>query len=116
MELRVTRYTESDGYETFSFMEQQETEDSIKEIYDRVIDSGEGSHLIRNDHIQYLEKGKKQKELGIEGISHHFTSLDASKPWLIYWMLHSLDILKYQLGSELKQRCDLYIIKGITNT
>ena len=29
-----------------------------------------------------------------------FQCLDASRPWLCYWILHGLDLLEYQLSEE----------------
>ena len=44
------------------------------------------NRLDREAHVRYLLKG-----LGT--LSKGFTSLDASKPWICYWILHSLDLL-----------------------
>jgi protein farnesyltransferase subunit beta len=38
-------------------------------------------------HLQYL-KGATS-----DGLSKWFVSLDASKPWIVYWILHALDLL-----------------------
>jgi protein farnesyltransferase subunit beta len=42
--------------------------------------------LLREKHIAYLRKG-----LGMLPAS--YVSLDASRPWIIYWIVHSLDLL-----------------------
>lgn len=45
--------------------------------------------LLRSAHISYLTKA-----LSIP-LSRGFVSLDASHPWMVYWCLHSLDLLGY---------------------
>ncbi|KAG5191845.1 terpenoid cyclases/protein prenyltransferase alpha-alpha toroid [Tribonema minus] len=42
--------------------------------------------LMRAKHIAYLRKGLKVLPAG-------FVALDASRPWIIYWITHSLDLL-----------------------
>ena len=45
--------------------------------------------LVRSAHINYLSNALS------EPLSRGFISLDASHPWMIYWCLHSLDLLQY---------------------
>jgi protein farnesyltransferase subunit beta len=45
--------------------------------------------LVRSAHIDYLSNALS------EPLSRGFISLDASHPWMIYWCLHSLDLLRY---------------------
>lgn len=47
--------------------------------------------MYREAHKAYLQRG-------LEKLGSDFICLDASKPWLIYWMLNSLDILDESLG------------------
>ena len=47
--------------------------------------------LKREDHLAYLLKGFHK------GFSPAHVGLDASRPWLVYWSLQSLDLLGYQL-------------------
>ena len=35
----------------------------------------------------------------------YWAALDASKPWLCYWILHSLDLLGYKIPEKIAQRC-----------
>ncbi|GBG26095.1 Protein farnesyltransferase subunit beta [Hondaea fermentalgiana] len=44
-------------------------------------------HLLREETIDYLRRG-----LTIP-LGASYTSLDASRPWLLYWMLQALDLL-----------------------
>lgn len=49
-------------------------------------------------HAQYLSKTLDQS------LSRHFVSLDASRPWIIYWILHALDLLNIQITESQKTR------------
>ncbi|KAL8592586.1 hypothetical protein ACOMHN_026516 [Nucella lapillus] len=49
--------------------------------------------LERNNHKEFLLKGLKN-------LSGSYECLDASRPWICYWILHSLDLLEYQLSEE----------------
>ncbi|KAI3474882.1 hypothetical protein Pfo_030193 [Paulownia fortunei] len=42
--------------------------------------------LRRDNHIEYLTKSLKQ-------LSPNFTVLDANRPWLCYWIIHSIALL-----------------------
>jgi protein farnesyltransferase subunit beta len=42
--------------------------------------------LLREKHIPYLMRG-------LEYLPSGFSSLDASRPWIIYWILHALELL-----------------------
>mmetsp|Transcript_20327 Transcript_20327/g.33524 ORF Transcript_20327/g.33524 Transcript_20327/m.33524 type:complete len:416 (+) Transcript_20327:265-1512(+) len=44
--------------------------------------------ILRQKTVQYLYKGLSTP------LGASYTSLDASRPWLIYWMLHALDLLE----------------------
>ena len=50
--------------------------------------------MEREKHLQYLLKGFHH------GFPSQYTSLDASRPWLVYWSLHSIDLLGHQLADE----------------
>ncbi|XP_076441942.1 protein farnesyltransferase subunit beta-like isoform X2 [Babylonia areolata] len=49
--------------------------------------------LERNNHKEFLLKGLKH-------LTQSYECLDASRPWLCYWILHSLDLLDHQLSEE----------------
>ena len=42
--------------------------------------------LLRAAHVLYLIKG-------LRGLGHSYVCLDASRPWLVYWIINSLDLL-----------------------
>lgn len=51
--------------------------------------------LQRDNHIEYLTKGLRQ-------LGPSFTVLDANRPWLCYWILHSIALLGDALDDELE--------------
>jgi protein farnesyltransferase subunit beta len=53
--------------------------------------------LLRSKHIAYLLNN-------LEELPGGFVSLDASRPWIIYWILHSVYLLGKDLSLELKNR------------
>ena len=59
--------------------------------------------LERENHIPYLKKG-------LENLSRWMMALDASKPWLTYWILHSLELLEEEISSEHIERFVLLFI------
>ena len=42
--------------------------------------------LLRNLHARYCRRG-------LDGLSRYMSALDASRPWLCYWIVHSLALL-----------------------
>lgn len=53
--------------------------------------------LNKRKHIAWLKRG-------LEGLGEGYTSLDASTPWLCFWLLHSLDLLDHPLDDALQAR------------
>lgn len=53
--------------------------------------------LDRDEHARYLR-------IGLNRLSQWLVALDASKPWLTYWILHSLDLLECEISPDLIQR------------
>ncbi|KAJ3434365.1 protein farnesyltransferase subunit beta [Anaeramoeba flamelloides] len=82
-------FTKHDQYYSRTFFDQQGVERRIKEYF-ILFAENENFHqkikLSRNLHKKYLLNSLK-------GLSESNQALDASIPWLIYWTLHSLDIL-----------------------
>ncbi|XP_035237101.1 protein farnesyltransferase subunit beta-like isoform X1 [Anguilla anguilla] len=50
--------------------------------------------LLREQHCVYLKKGLKN-------ISGAYECLDASRPWLCYWILHSLELLDEPVSASI---------------
>ena len=66
-------------------------------IYSKLRDTndvvGEGVSLLKDKHLHYLKKG-------IRHLSVNFEALDASQPWLCYWILHSMSLLDLELPKD----------------
>ncbi|XP_060772315.1 protein farnesyltransferase subunit beta [Neoarius graeffei] len=78
-----------DGLQTVTSAEQRKVERSIKEVlsvYQQIHTSLQPT-LLRDQHYQYLKKGLRH-------LSDAYECLDASRPWLCYWILHSLELLE----------------------
>ncbi|XP_071018612.1 protein farnesyltransferase subunit beta [Oncorhynchus clarkii lewisi] len=82
------KYTD-DGVETVTSVEQRKVECSIQDVVSvyKQIHSLPQPTLLRDQHYQYLKKGLRH-------LSDAYECLDASRPWLCYWILHSLELLE----------------------
>jgi protein farnesyltransferase subunit beta len=59
--------------------------------------------LERDVHAAYLARG-------LNYLSRWMVALDASKPWLTYWILHSLDLLEVEISQDVIERYDFAIL------
>nr|CAG8652593.1 303_t:CDS:10 [Entrophospora candida] len=84
-------FIKDDGVATETSIAQSKTEASVYHIYKA---AQETNLLKTEEHINYVLKGLK-------GLEKYFVGLDASKPWLCYWMLHSLDLLGHKIDKNL---------------
>ena len=50
--------------------------------------------LFKRKHAAYLHHG-------ICNLSNHFECLDASRPWLVYWITHSMRLLGLPLSNKI---------------
>ncbi|XP_067895576.1 protein farnesyltransferase subunit beta [Heterodontus francisci] len=77
-----------DNVVTVTSVEQKTVELNVEEAYDafRTDRSMLQPVLQREKHFQYLKKGLRH-------LSESYSCLDASRPWLCYWILHSLELL-----------------------
>ncbi|KAM4664528.1 protein farnesyltransferase subunit beta-like [Discoglossus pictus] len=92
--LRCTRDThilerlQDDSVVTVTSVEQTRVESSVAAIY-RAYKNTPGSPLLvldRDVHSTYLRKGLRY-------LSDSYECLDASRPWLCYWIVHSMALL-----------------------
>jgi protein farnesyltransferase subunit beta len=58
---------------------------------------GDRPGLDKQSHFQYLYTH-------IHKLPPPFASLDASRPWMLYWILHSLDLLGVAVDQNLKNK------------
>ena len=87
---------QDDDFPTHSSNEQANTEDACREVFDQWLnESGaldrDRIPFSRAEHAAYLMSGLGRLAKG-------YTSLDASRPWLCYWITHSLELLGEEYG------------------
>ncbi|KAL0079472.1 terpenoid cyclases/protein prenyltransferase alpha-alpha toroid [Phycomyces blakesleeanus] len=92
-----------DGLPSDTSISQKSTEDSVLKYYAEYAPNNlekkslQSVNLERADHVPFLRKGLDQ-------LSQWMVGLDASKPWIVYWILHSLDLLEEKLSSSTIER------------
>lgn len=106
--------TPDDGHPTISSRMQCETEDLVLKHLMRsrgLEEAGQfGEHvqggltLQRRQHVDFLLTG-------LETLSAGHASLDASRPWLCYWILHSLAILNALPGKDTLNRAAAFLAR-----
>ncbi|GJQ11737.1 hypothetical protein GpartN1_g3528.t1 [Galdieria partita] len=90
-DLRSLYLQQEDSFPTESYLLQRQVERSILKIEE---DSLRGEdRLNREEHKEYLHQSLKQ-------LPCSYQALDASQPWLCYWILHSLDLLEDEPTEE----------------
>lgn len=80
-----------DGFRTLTLDLQIEVQDSISKLLGNI----KSRSLHKASHSDYLQYAINH------GLSKWFVALDASKPWLVYWILHSWDLLNQTIESQL---------------
>ncbi|KAI7899408.1 terpenoid cyclases/protein prenyltransferase alpha-alpha toroid [Cokeromyces recurvatus] len=92
-----------DNLPTDTSIEQKRTEDSVLEKFVPYAPNNirklplESIELDRKKHIAFLKRG-------LAGLGRWGAALDASKPWVAYWILHSLELLEYELDVSIISR------------
>ncbi|KAK1280182.1 Protein farnesyltransferase subunit beta [Acorus gramineus] len=81
--------------------EQGKVEDKVSDIYRVLVNVSPRAHslileLWRDKHVEFLMKG-----LRMLAPSYHV--LDANRPWLCYWMLHSIALLGESFDPRLEE-------------
>ncbi|KAG0462556.1 hypothetical protein HPP92_021032 [Vanilla planifolia] len=76
---------------TVTQLEQLRVEEKVAEIYRILNDASPHTKTImmelwRDNHILFLSRGLNQ-------LGPNFRILDASRPWLCYWIIHSMSLL-----------------------
>lgn len=100
---------------TVTATEQIAVEDSISKYYEhfkaRIVAERDAEpvsntlpKLNRDVHVSYLKKGLKH-------LSESYECLDASRPWLCYWILHSLELLDHPLSDDMISHVSLFLSK-----
>ncbi|KAL1408783.1 CAAX farnesyltransferase (FTase) subunit beta [Vanrija albida] len=96
----------SDGVFTPTLEDQRDTEDAIAELLLTLSPAKVASEPATHDGTTALRKNEAAQFMGphLFKCPPGYTALDASKPWLMYWVLHSLDLLGIALDEETKKR------------
>merc|ERR1711953_269883 len=78
---------------------QLETQQKYCERIQYFVDNAEilKVQLDKEKHIKYCIKG-------LESLSSSYEGLDSSRPWLVYWTVHALDLLDYHCDTSLKSK------------
>ncbi|CAF0703556.1 unnamed protein product [Brachionus calyciflorus] len=83
---------------THTINEQIATEDLVKHFYEKFIREHQLDPdlpvLNKNHHIKFCSKG-------IRHLPSSFECLDSSRPWICYWILHSLYLLDVDFSEEM---------------
>jgi len=93
-------FVPDDGVTTRTSVDQSEVEQEVlkfNRIYKLHPEYRFGIKLKREKHIKYLMNG-------LRGLGSGYSSLDASRPWLIYWIVHSLSLLGHSIDDDLQER------------
>ena len=86
----------NDGWSTHSSEEQARVEAIVTRNYNaylRFMEDDSDVPLHRQKHLHYLKRGLRH-------LSDSYECLDASRPWLCYWILHSLELLDEPIPCE----------------
>ena len=95
----------TDGVSTVTSEEQITVEESVEKIFSACLGRTrlkDTFPLHKARHVNYLRKG-------LSRLSENFECLDASRPWLCYWIVHSLNLLGDKLTTEHQIRISQFI-------
>lgn len=99
-----------DGQKTITSGEQTRLEAKVQKLYEDFANKTgseqyESLRLIREKHIDYL-----QMHLG--NLPTEFTSLDASRTWIVFWVVHSLALLKAPLPDKPSRKAIIVFLRS----
>jgi prenyltransferase beta subunit len=96
----MVRFVDLQSQRIISFHGQIDTETSLDQLLVETSVAACFQQSIAFDtkpHIKFLLRS-------LEGLTSQFTSLDASKPWLLFWIFNSLDLMTYKVSNDMKAR------------
>ena len=82
-----------DSLPTCSSRQQHQLEQKVAKLIARGSELQQQVRLEATQHISYLEGGLKN-------LPGAFVSLESSRPWILYWIVHSLTLLKAALPDD----------------
>lgn len=96
-----------------SIREQAATEKSImvayQEFLKKLVDDADLPCLHRDKHSRFCFKG-------LRNLPSSFECLDSSRPWLCYWILHSLYLVDFKLGDDMAEKIIKFLDKCQSQT
>ncbi|KAK7586034.1 hypothetical protein V9T40_003910 [Parthenolecanium corni] len=107
--LKVKRIRNCDeGNPTKTTTEQDKVEDVVDRLFNMFIKKSkidpDAPLLLRKEHILYLKQS-------LTYLPAAYACLDSSRPWMCYWICHSLALLDYQLDSGMKSHIAKFLDK-----
>ncbi|WVQ63932.1 uncharacterized protein L199_002088 [Kwoniella botswanensis] len=102
----------TNSHPTSTLDEQQETESLISSLFALLPPptsdtDGQTTSLRKQEHVQFLASTFFK-------LPGKFVSLDASRPWLVFWTVHSLDLLGVGLDQGTKDRVVSTLLKFLS--
>ncbi|KAG0226125.1 hypothetical protein BGW42_003914 [Actinomortierella wolfii] len=94
--------SKDDDFPTDTSIDQQDVEESIRRAFFPYTKESPIPKPLASVELRKL-KHVKYSLNGLEGLPAGWVALDSSKPWLCYWILHSLDLLGYKIPATLAQ-------------
>lgn len=99
---------ENDGFDTPTSEEQVKTEGALRELLALYIPQPGKPASSAALRVEDLALNRKAHIAWLKGLLNPlptpYTTLDASRPWLIYWVVHSLALLGASLDDQAKLR------------
>ncbi|KAK4052501.1 CAAX farnesyltransferase (FTase) subunit beta [Microbotryomycetes sp. JL201] len=91
--------TPTDGLQSDTLTAQLDAEQEISSLLTtHMTTNGSSAVLHRAEHVAFLSSFLRDK------LHSAFTALDASRPWLLYWCIHSLALLDRQVDDSAQDR------------
>jgi protein farnesyltransferase subunit beta len=96
----------TNSHPTATLTEQAETEELILDLLELTASPNEKASLSNPGSNLQLRKGEHVTYVcsTVNHLPAPYVSLDASRPWLLFWTMHSLDLLGCALDDETKKR------------
>nr|XP_009680895.1 PREDICTED: protein farnesyltransferase subunit beta-like [Struthio camelus australis] len=81
---------------------QTKVEDIVQEVFNAYKSNHHTSQFVlqREKHFHYLKRGLRQ-------LTEAYECLDASRPWLCYWILHSLELLEEPIPESVASESEM---------
>lgn len=99
---------QEENVHTSSSLEQRNVEESCLRMFEKFEAKAEDIDTLpvlnRKKTVNFLRRGLSE-------LSEGYQCLDASRPWLVYWILHSLELLGESLTPQEKSECTSFLAR-----